>query len=752
MFIEETNPLFGTRYQIMSLLGSGGMGTVYMATDLELDEIVALKVLRREAVSAPGALEMFRREVKLARLVTHPNVARTYDIGESDGQRYLTMEYIDGVSLARQLEINGVPTVTRAIEILSGICDGLQAAHQVGVVHRDLKPENILIGKEGRVVITDFGVARPIESGSATVTMGLTVGTPAYMSPEQVEARRDVDHRADIYSFGVLMFELLTGTLPFVADSPLAVAAARLIRPAPDIRTVRADVPTPMAEIVMKCLERDRDKRIGSAAEIHRRLANITTPLAPQPAPHAEAVPVGAAKAVAVLRFRNSGTPEDLLVADGLLDDLIDGLSMTNGLRVRPRARVINVSADADPTETGKALGVDVIVEGTVRRAGDQIRVSARLLSVDGFQIWAKRFDKPAAELFALSDAIAGAVSEALTVERTVPDRAPATSAVAIDLYLRARAESRKMFSTGVQQTNELYLEALRHAPDDPMILAGYAHVQTRAWFFGQSEARDRARIAAERAIALAPQLPEARYALALLDMHSGRVAAALPKLKALAQQGSVVAHETAATILNEIDLLDESRQLLDRLLKIDPESAFGGFELARTHAVNGDWAGCDAVIERLHAKVTVVRPEVSAAAVRFLMWRGDLDLARERVGKRGNFPIGPISAETLDLIVSRRGTRAEIEPAFAASTATGSLRRRSLVHQIEAEAASSLGDVEWAGDALDRAVAAQLIDVVWLRCCPAIAAVRKDPRWPALAAIVEARAAALRSVYLEAE
>jgi serine/threonine protein kinase/tetratricopeptide (TPR) repeat protein len=751
-FTEQSHPMFGARYQILSLLGAGGMGTVYMAKDLELDEVVALKVLRREVVSTPGALEMFRREVKLARLVTHPNVARTFDIGEADGQRYLTMEFIEGVSLARQLEASGPPPIARAIEILTALCDGLQAAHTVGVVHRDLKPENVLVGKQGRIVITDFGVARPIESGSSTVTMGLTVGTPAYMSPEQVEARRDVDHRADIFSLGVLMYELLSGSLPFVGDSPLAVAAARLIRPAPDIRTVRPDVPTLLADLVMKCIERDRDQRIGSAAEVAKRLASITTPMAPAPVHAAPAVAPSSTKAVAVLLFKHGSHPDDVLLADGLLDDLIDGLSMTNGLRVRPRGRVANVAADADPTEIARQLGVDVVVDGTVRRSGEQIRVSARLATSDGFQIWARRFDKPAAELFALSDAIAQAVSEALTVERTVPDRHAAASAVAIELYLRARAESRKVFVAGIQGAAELYEQALRHAPDDPMILGGYAHIQTRAWFFGQPDAQGRARDAANRAITLAPQLPEARYALALLHAHSGKPAEALRLLKPLAAQGSVPAHETLATLLSEMGLLDESRAIVERVLKIDPESAFGFFEIARAHAVKGEWAQCDALIERLHARSTVFRPEVSAAAIRFLMWRGNLDLARERLEQRGGVAVGPISSATLNLILSGEGTKASLAPKFLESTEGGSLRRRALVHQIEAETACSLGDPAWGLDALQRAVDAWLIDLIWLRLCPAIQPMRELAGFAPLASAVEQRVAELSRVYRDTD
>ncbi len=310
VFVEETNPVFASRYQIVSLIGAGGMGTVYMARDAELDELVALKVLRKEAVVAPGALEMFRREVRLARRVTHPNVARTDDIGEAEGQKYLTMEYIDGTPLSRMIEAGGF-SMAGIINIAEGIAAGLRAAHAVGVVHRDLKPENVLVTREGRAVISDFGIARPVEVENVSVTMGLAIGTPAYMAPEQVEAKRDIDPRADIYAFGVLLFEMLTGELPFKGETALAVAAARLTQHPPDARTRRPDVPAALAELVLRCMARDRDKRVASIDEVLRVLSSVTRPEVAAGSVVPAPVVSSSTKAIAVLPFRNAGTSED---------------------------------------------------------------------------------------------------------------------------------------------------------------------------------------------------------------------------------------------------------------------------------------------------------------------------------------------------------------------------------------------------------------------------------------------------------
>jgi serine/threonine-protein kinase len=212
------------RYELLGLVGTGGMGSVYRARDRELDEIVALKMLRRELVDAPGMLARFRQEVKLARKVTHRNVARTFDIGEHAGDKFLTMELVEGESLANLLHREKKLELARVIELVEAICSALSAAHAAEVVHRDLKPDNVLLAKDGRVVVTDFGIARAVTS-DAQPTIGAPIGTPAYMAPEQLEGSHPIDARADLYALGAMTYELLTGQQPWTGDSAYAVAA-----------------------------------------------------------------------------------------------------------------------------------------------------------------------------------------------------------------------------------------------------------------------------------------------------------------------------------------------------------------------------------------------------------------------------------------------------------------------------------------------------------------------------------------------
>ncbi|MFO0572069.1 MAG: serine/threonine-protein kinase [Polyangiaceae bacterium] len=369
---------------------------------------------------------------------------------------------------------------------------GLAAAHHAGVVHRDLKPDNVMLAKDGRVVITDFGIARDPVAAAQGETLGIVVGTPAYMAPEQVEASTTMDARTDIYALGVMLFELFTGELPF-KGSAMALAAARLYAPPPDPRTLAPTLPAAIAEVVLRCLAQDRAARFADALEVANALSASSPTLEqgsaiPKPSiPPPSAVAEGQReKAVAVLPFRNLGPSGDEYVADGITDDLIDSLSMTAGLRVRPRGSVTRFKGvDADPREIGRDLGVDVVVEGSVRRLESRVRLTARVTSVeDGFQLWAQRFDRPANDLLVVSDETARAVAEALTVRSAGRQHVAPSDAGAVDLYLKARAEVRDPRNGSIERAIGLFRAAHERAPEDIAILSGYARACARLWFF----------------------------------------------------------------------------------------------------------------------------------------------------------------------------------------------------------------------------------------------------------------------------
>jgi serine/threonine-protein kinase len=273
-------PILAGRYELLALLGVGGMGAVYRARDIELDELVAIKMLRRDLLAVSGMLERFRLEVKLARKVTSPHVARTFDIGEHGGDKFLTMELVDGESLASEIARVKTTSVARAISVASDICSGLAAAHGAGVIHRDLKPENVLIGHDGSIKISDFGIATAQQS--IHITNGVT-GTPAYIAPEQVRAEHDIDGRADLYALGLMMYEMLTGELAWNGDSSYAIASARLLAPPLDVRKLRPEVPSALAELVLHCMAMNKTERPNAARDVAASLARLTTPVEEAP-------------------------------------------------------------------------------------------------------------------------------------------------------------------------------------------------------------------------------------------------------------------------------------------------------------------------------------------------------------------------------------------------------------------------------------------------------------------------------------
>jgi serine/threonine-protein kinase len=726
----------GGRYQILGLIGAGGMGTVYRARDVELDEVVALKMLRRHLVDEPDMLERFRREVKLARRVTHQNVARTFDIAEHAGEKFLTMEYVDGQSLA-QLRDAGALSVERVVEIAEQVCAGLHAAHAAGVVHRDLKPDNVLIAKDGRAVITDFGIASAWELGSSarTVGRGMPIGTPAYMAPEQVEEAEVIDARADLYALGVMLYELLTGRQPWRGSSVMNVAVARLTQPPPDPRALSPELPDALAEIILRLMARRAADRYPDAESVVAALGGVTRstrPAAPLPSPPRAVDPGG--KSVAVLPWRNQGAPEDDYLADALTDDLIDSLSMTRGLRVRARGGVARYrGVEREPREIGQELGVEVIVEGAVRRVGSALRITARVISVaDGFQIWAQRFERPMADALLVIDEEAAAIARALTAERSATVRDAPLDPEALDLYLRARQLGTRRSRALLPQVTALLEAALARAPDHPTLLASYARVCVATWFFGGSA--DVARRAAERAVAAGPDVAEAHVALATARLHGNDPTGAVVEVKhALALAPSLAdAHEILGNIAVEVGRLDDGMRQLKFALALDPSLAIARAALGRALALRAQWQEAETLLRGEDES-----PIVHGTLMRLALWQGG---ATVEAFAHALSPTDPRliwnSVAVAEVLRTRRldgPGMAELDRDIALPDQAR--RRKAFQNQMKVELACYVGEHERAMSALAAAVDAGLIDLAWLDCCPLLAPLRADPRF------VEARA-----------
>jgi serine/threonine-protein kinase len=755
----------GGRYTLLGLLGVGGMGSVYRARDEELDEIVALKVLRHDLVGEPEMAERFRREVKLARRVTHKNVARVFDIGDHGPDKYLTMEYVEGESLSTLIARQGALPVARVIEIAMAVCAGLAAAHAAGVVHRDLKPENLLMEKDGRVVITDFGIARAFVDDGSRTQVGMAIGTPAYMAPEQVQGLSDIDARADIYALGAMLYELFTGDKAWKGDSIVTVAAARLVQPPPDPRSKRPELPTACATLVLKCMARDRSDRYASAHAVAEELVNLTMPAANRKAmgtlvaPALPAQPVASAatspgeKTVAVLPFRNSGAAEDDYIAEGLTDDLIDTLSMTRGLKVRPRGVVMRFKGvDSDLRELGRDLGVQVVVEGNVRKTPVGVRINSRLVSVaDGFQLWAKRFDRPEKDLLVVNDEVAKAIADALTVDLSAPAREAPTDPVSIELYLRARQEYRKFWLPATERSVALFEQALARAPDDPTILAGYAMALARM-AFGNGENAPRARKAAERAVAAAPHLGETHLAMAHALFQLGDAAGAVKSFKvALARAPALAeAHTQLGMILGEVGLLDDAARWLETALGLDPSAHVTARTLARICFMRGDWERTLSLMDDARRVEGEFGYRVNIG--RFLMWRRDQESARKMFASfpaEENERLSPVQRVVWEALMHK--TSPFDLPDYQnmlGPTSAGGWRRGAYFYQLGAEMAAYLEDDARFMQALAGAVSTGLIDLAWIDRCPLLDKYRSAPDMHRARIIVEERASRVIEAY----
>ncbi len=755
------HPVLDRRYEILGLLGSGGMGNVYKARDLELDEIIALKVLRPELVGAPGAIDRFRREVKLARRITHPNVGRVFDIGEHGGDKIITMALIDGEALSTVLARERL-VIARAVEIASGICAGVGAAHAAGVVHRDLKPDNVMIEKGGAVIVMDFGIARAAAASDAARSFAGLVGTPAYMAPEQVDDRAAIDTRADIYAFGVMLYEMLTGELPWRGDSVIAVAAARLLHPPPDPRSARADLPPALAAIVLRCMAKSPDDRFSNMQDVVSVLAGLTMPAESPGAkamlhasPAIDVLPHVGVRRVAVLPFRNRGAPEEEHVADGLTEDLIDLLSAGRKLRVTSRGVVMKYKGiERDPREIGRELDVNVVVEGSVRRAPGSFLITARLVSVaDGFQLWARRFKGVEVDMLALNDEVAQAVAEALAVDLDAEKRGAVADLEAADLYLRGRAAFRRfLVEESDEDATSLFEKALARTPNDPRIIAAY--VMARVQIGRATGSRDTsqptsfAQLAsglqaqAEVALRAAPTLADAHVALGYLTFQMGDEVAAMTSLRrgVLLAPNSADAHDVLGRILSEADRKEGLRHL-QTAITLEPGLDKARVALARHHYLAGDRDLATSTLESSDKHMFPIR-------ARLCLWSRDRELAKELLsGDLGNpSPTRSVSVGFLELIAG--GGKLDLS-SVSPPAASISPRLNAFFSQIRAEIACVGSDYPRAIEEIVAGERGALFDIAWLTRCPLLAPLQNEPEVIAARARMEARVSRIVAAYV---
>jgi serine/threonine protein kinase len=516
-------------YAIVAPLGAGGMGEVYRATDTRLHRDVALKVLPREMATDPERLARFQREARAVAALNHPNIVVLYSVEESEGLPFLTMEFVPGESLDRQISAGGLPA-EKIVEIARALADALVSAHEKGIIHRDLKPANIMITGEGRVKILDFGLAKEIfETKDANATadcteIGRIIGTPAYMSPEQVLGR-DVDVRTDIYSLGIVLHEMATGQRAFKQKSSAELISA-VLRDAPPIVTeVRPELPADLARLIRRCVEKDPLNRWQTARDVANELRDL------EQSQRQLSALVGSqlGPSVAVMPFQNlSPDPENEYFSDGLAEEILNALSQVEGLTVAARASSFYFKGKStEMSEIASRLRVANVLQGSVRRAGNRVRVTVQLVNLkNGFQLWSERYDRQMEDIFEIQDEIARAIAQRFKVTFGASARRSTTNVEAYELYLKGRYLWHQRSPATLRAAIKSFEQAIELDPQYALAYSGLADSYGILQFYGwmpPKEGRKPAHDAMMQAIKLAPELWEVNFSRGFYSIYFER-------------------------------------------------------------------------------------------------------------------------------------------------------------------------------------------------------------------------------------
>jgi len=650
---EELRATLGGTYTIERELGGGGMSRVFVADEIALDRKVVIKVVAPDLIEGISA-ERFTREVRLAARLQQANIVPLLSAGNANGVPYYTMPFVDGLSLRSRLTNGTTMTLGEATHILRDVAKALAYAHAQGVVHRDIKPENVLLSG-GTAMVTDFGIAKALTASRAPTgggetsakastrltTAGTSLGTPAYMAPEQVVGEA-IDLRADLYAWGVMAYEMLTGAHPF-ADRTTAqqLVAAHLAEMPVPVDERNEAIPAPLADVVMRCLAKDAAQRPASASELLTALDSASTPGAVIGAARTTGTRrvtaararkrrwilggagaavivalagggawvmvrdkgnVVAEKSLAVIPFETAGgDTANAYLAEGIADELSIALARLPELRLAGRSSVARFKGKgASAQEIGAALNVAAVLDGTVRRAGNQLRVTAQLTNAsDGLVLWSDRFDRQVNDVFALQDDITDKITSALRVRLAKNERAATASGTttnpeANDLYLRALYLFRRR-GAGLDQAAALLEQAIEKDSSFARAHAALALVLVSEPYYLPVRLRGvlpRARAAAERAVALEPALADAHMALGMVHFHSFEFAPAEAEARrALAlDPNSAEAGYRLGLVLLSTGRAAESIPVLERAKAIDPFYAVVAAYLAYGYALAGQF------------------------------------------------------------------------------------------------------------------------------------------------------------------
>jgi TolB-like protein/Tfp pilus assembly protein PilF len=659
-------------YEIKSSLGAGGMGEVYRATDTKLGRDVALKLLPPEVAHDPERLARFQREAKSLAQLDHPNIVTIYSVEECDGVHFLTMQLVEGQPLDRVIPAGGLQ-LPQIVEIASALGDALAAAHDKGIVHRDLKPVNVMLSKEGRVKVLDFGLAKDVsapDAADATLTSdhqtqaGVVMGTPAYMSPEQTSGR-PIDHRTDIFSLGVVLHEMSTGRRPFEGHSSAELISAILRDTPPPVTQSRPDLPSGLARIVRRCLEKDPQHRVQTARDVSNEFRDLRSgevrgevrggirdevrpPSAAAPA-EVQAAPardiseikprktvwaiaailllIGAA-GVAYLKLHKAGTidsiavlplenrsndPDADYIPDGITESINNSLAGLPSLTVIPHSVALHYKGKStDVRKVGDDLHVQSVLTGSVAERGDELTIDVELDDIqNGKQLWGKRYNSKLADLLAVQSDIAREVSQRLDSRLSADDRKKLTKGStdnpeAYRLYLKGKFYTDKFTKEGFDTGIDYFNQAIAVDPNYALAYSGlaYNYINQIDWFMPPSEAGPKAKQAAEKALAIDESDARAHLALALVThWYQWDWAAAESEFKRTIalSPNNTEAHTYYSWFLAPMGRNDEAVAEARRAEEADPLSPLASFSLGSVLVFVRQW---DQAIEQLHRAI----------------------------------------------------------------------------------------------------------------------------------------------------
>lgn len=663
--VLEPGDELGHRYRIDSLLGQGGMGRVYKAYDKELDRPIALKVLQPELSGDSNAMQRFKQELLLASRISHKNILRIHDLGEVDNVKFISMAFVDGPDLHHLLR-SGKFTVDRAQNIAQQLCEALDAAHSEGIVHRDLKPQNILVGAGDHVYVSDFGLAKSLESSSAGMTRtGQYLGTPRYMAPEQVEAGQ-VDKRTDLYALGLILFEMVTGEDAFKGDSTLQIMYRRVKEKAPNPKLLNPELADYFARIILRCLEREpaqryqdagdiladlRAARVTPAAKSLRRVipnissrwwiaaaivllsaASLSIPSVrhlfsprlqtPATSPSASlpgVPPLSTGRFIAVLPLQVLGDSRQIgYLAEGIQEALSAKLFQLKDVRMTSADAAAKANQKESLPKIAGALGANLLVQGMLQSSGDKIRVTINLEDVaDAKLLWSKEFNGVTGDLFTIEDQIYDQLVAALNVNPTGDEMAraaarPTYNIAAYDLYLRGRNALRGHQSKDVQAALDYFSQAVAKDPNFALAYSGVADASLRMYGVKKDSFwTDKALAAAEQGNQLNGNLPEVHFSLGSAYGATGKYTEAVTELKravALAPNSDEAYSRLGGAYLQSGDA-SAAMQAFQKAIQLNPYYWSNQDEIGNAYFQQGDYAkALDAF-----RQVTTLAPDIDA-------------------------------------------------------------------------------------------------------------------------------------------